>query len=370
LAAPRGRKEAGVKDRLPKKDLLPQSLREEPWSQDFFDLLRRFERERGLAAAVAQSRPPPRIGESSSRTEEYVRLGHDPYFAFPASNVSRIDATEQGDALIFVKFLGLLGPQGALPLATTEEAYRWSLARDDAFPRFLDILNHRFLQLFFRAWSDARPIAQHDRPDLDRFLTYIGAAVGIGSRPLQNRDSISDWRKLGLAGLLGAKAKSASRLRGAIRAMFAIETDIEQFVGAHLALDPSDCGRLGAAFATLGGDAMIGASYYSVQDKFRIRLYAADLEEYLLFLPEGANSETLVDLVYFYLGDELDWDVELAIPAPKAVAMQLGGAPAGLLGWTTWLAPDPEAEGYRCDAVFHAAEHVRRKRGASPANTT
>ena len=38
------------------------------------------------------------------------------------------------------------------------------LMRDDAFPRFLDILNHRFLQLFFRAWADARPVAQHDRP--------------------------------------------------------------------------------------------------------------------------------------------------------------------------------------------------------------
>ena len=88
---------------------------------------------------------------------------------FPASNLSKFERDADGRFQILVKFLGLLGPQGALPLATTEEAYSWNLMRDDAFPRFLDLLNHRFLQLFFRAWADARPIAQHDRPEADRF---------------------------------------------------------------------------------------------------------------------------------------------------------------------------------------------------------
>ena len=77
---------------------------------------------------------------------------------------SRPSTTRDGRLRILVKFLGLLGPQGALPLATTEESLTWWLMRDDAFPRFLDLINGRFLQLFFRAWSDARPIAQHDRP--------------------------------------------------------------------------------------------------------------------------------------------------------------------------------------------------------------
>ena len=67
-----------------------------------------------------------------------------------------------------------------MPLTTTDESLGWLLMRDDSFARFLDLFNNRFLQLFFRAWSDARPIAQHDRPNEDRFIGFIGSFIGIG----------------------------------------------------------------------------------------------------------------------------------------------------------------------------------------------
>ena len=182
---------------------LVDDIGKEPWRFDFYSVLRRIER------SFAER---PRIGDSASLREEYVALGQDPYMDFPASNLSRFERDETGRLRILVKFLGLLGPQGALPLATTEEAYSWSLMRDDAFPRFLDILNHRFLQLFFRAWSDARPIGQHDRPDADRFVTYVGAMIGIGSGPFQSLDAVPDAAKMAYAGLMAPASKSASRL--------------------------------------------------------------------------------------------------------------------------------------------------------------
>ena len=52
--------------------------------------------------------------------------------------------------------------------------------RDPSFARFTDIFSNRFLQLFFRAWADARPIAHHDRPADDRFADYVGSFAGIG----------------------------------------------------------------------------------------------------------------------------------------------------------------------------------------------
>jgi len=134
---------------------LIDDISKEPWRFDFYSVLRRIER------SYADR---PRIGDGAALRDEYVALGQDPYMDFPASNLSKFAREAEGRFQILVKFLGLLGPQGALPLATTEEAYSWNLMRDDAFPRFLDIVNHRFLQLFFRAWSDARPVGQHDRP--------------------------------------------------------------------------------------------------------------------------------------------------------------------------------------------------------------
>src|SRR5207244_11417908 len=84
----------------------------------------------------------------------HTSRAHRALRSFPTRRSSDLD----DKALqVFVRHLGLLGPQGALPLSTTEEAYHYALAHDDAFPRFLDLFNHRFIQLFFRAWADARP---------------------------------------------------------------------------------------------------------------------------------------------------------------------------------------------------------------------
>lgn len=336
-------------------------LEDEPWRFDFFDTLRRIERQ-GAARGDA-NRPTPRIGDAQTHRDEKVVLGQDPYFAFPASNLSHCSRLPDGRFKILVKFLGLLGPQGALPLSTTEEAYHWLLANDDAFPRFLDIINNRFLQLFFRAWADSRPVAQHDRPDEDRFISYVGSAIGIGSAPFRDRDSVPDSGKLGFAGLLGAKAKSASRLEGAIRGLFAVQVEIDPFVGSRLELSPDDCTRLGANLSGLGADTMLGNTFFTVQDKFRVRIFVGDLAQYRRFLPEGECCEPLVDLIYFFLGDELDWEAELAIPAAKAPPVRLGAT--GELGWTSWLSPDPEAEGHRFDARFHPADRIRRKRATS-----
>ncbi len=330
-----------------------RDLEAEPWRFDFYTVMRRLERSESGR---------PRIGDSASRRDEYVLLGEDPYLEFPASTLQKAERDAQGRTRLFVKFLGLLGPQGALPLATTEEAYAWWLARDDAFPRFLDLLNHRFLQLFYRAWADSRPIAQHDRPEADRFLAYLGSAMGIGSTPYRNLDSIKDEAKLGFAGLLGPQAKSASRLKNLISGMFGVDTEIEEFVGSRLVFEPGERTALGKKSCGLGLDLLLGDSVFSVEDKIRIRITVDNLAEYRRFLPSGDRCEPLADLVFLYIGDQLEWDVELGILAGAVEPVRLGGF--GQLGWTSWMAPNwsKTDQTVRRDARFHPAERVEHRR--------
>lgn len=325
----------------------------EPWRFDFFAAMRLLER------SYSQQ---PRIGDSASLREDYVTLGQDPYLEFPASNLTAVERLPQGRLRVLVRFLGLLGPQGALPLATTEEALHWSLMRDDAFPRFLDIFNNRFLQLFFRVWADARPIAQHDRPREDRFVTYIGSTIGLGSGIFHNLDSIPDSAKLAFAGLIGAQARGASRLRGLISGMFNVAVEIEEFVGSYLEFEASQRTRLGQRNSRLGADMLMGSSVFSIEDKFRVRIYVEDMEHYIAFLPSGDLSEPLADLIYFYIGDQLSWEVELAIPAGKVQPLRL--SKFGQLGWTSWMSPKwaELEEAYRRDARFHPAEILKQKR--------
>jgi type VI secretion system protein ImpH len=334
------------------------NLEAEPWRFDYFAVLRHLER---------THKEWPRISDSAARREEYVQLGQDPYLDFPASNLARVVQDDGQPLKVFVKFLGLLGPQGALALATTEEAYHFCLARDDAFARFLDIFNNRFIQLFFRAWADSRPIVQHDRPSADRFVAYIGSAIGLGSAPYLNLDSIPDAVKLGFAGVLGSQVKSASRLAGVVCGMFNVRAEVEEFVGTRLAIEPDERTRLGERCSKLGEDALLGKTVFSVQDKIRIRIFVRDLAQYSRFLPTGDLCEPLADLVFFYNGEQLDWDTELAIPSGAVAPVALGRS--GQLGWTSWMSPNwTSSDSYRRDARFHPAERMRYKRAS--ANST
>ena len=329
----------------PSQSASSQPLVDTPERHDLFALMRRLER----------MRPDlPRIGDSPSRRRDVVALGQDPFLAFPDANVHLASLDADGRARLMVRFLGFLGPQGALPLATTEETYHWTLAQDDAFPRFLDVLNNRFLQLFYRAWADARPIAQHDRPDDDRFYTYLGALVGIGTPQAPTPDTVPYMSKLGHAGLLAPRVRSAARLTSFLEGAFGIRTHIDQFVALRLPLDASEQTRLGAAQSTLGRDMVVGSTVLSFEDKFRVRIHADSLAEYEAYLPGGTRAAQLADAVFTYVGDEYDWDVELALRSDAVPAARLGQS--GRLGWTGWMAPGAGSpDDYRTDARFTPA---------------
>ena len=262
----------------------------------------------------------------------------------------------------------MFGPQGALPLTTTEESYRWLLERDDAFPRFADIFQRRFIALFFRAWADARPIAQNDRPGQDRFRAYIGSMIGVGTPPFRDANSLSDFAKMEYAGLLAPRVKSASRLRGLLSGLFGVRVEIDEFVGAWLTLEANERSRLGARHSRMGSDCVLGASVFNVADKFRVRVFVRDFAQYLRFLPGSDCAQEIGDAVFLYIGEEYDWDMELAIPAGEIRPVRLGEG--AKLGWTSWMAPNwsKTDETIRKDARFHVVSRLTREREATHEN--
>jgi type VI secretion system protein ImpH len=332
-----------------------EELQNDPWGTDFFAALRQLER-------TAASKP--RIGDSAVISEDVVNLGQDPYVEFPASNVTKFEDPAGQVPKLFSRFLGFFGPQGALPLNTTVDAYLWSNGRDPSFARFTDIFSNRFLQLFFRAWANAQPIAHHDRPADDRFADYVGSFAGIGVASLKGRDSLDDIAKLPFAGLVNAGVKSASRLRQLVRGIFHVDVDIEERVGSWLTFEPSDRLLLGAE-AMLGLGTYLGDRVYSINEKICILIKARDLRHYRQFLPTGELSDQLTDLVFFYIGHRFEFDVRLSVPARYAPATQLGQS--GELGWTAWIAPDNDAGDavYFDDAHFNALERRRAQRAAA-----
>lgn len=295
-----------------------------------FALLREFEQKAGDL---------PRIGKNTRMREALVRLGQDPFLAFPDMDLARADLSQR-PPMVRAQFLGFFGAFGALPLNWTEEIQRWHAAGDESFVAFTDIFATRFQELFYRAWSDAQPITQFDHPSDDRFQTYLKALTGIGSPAFQNRDSVSDTVKLRLVPLAIGRVKSPVRLRQMLAEHFGgkIRFDVEELVPEWLQFEPDSLSRMGLQSASLGRDTHLGSRVRSIGEKVVLHVHVPTLEAYDRFLPGGPDHAHLRDITFWYLGQSYDIEVSLWLPQPEVRPAVLGASTR--LGWMACVAPD------------------------------
>lgn len=312
---------------------LEHDLQTRPWAHDFFHTLRRLE---------CLHADKPRLGEAMRPADEAVRFGQEPALDFAPATLSAFIQEEGRPPRLEQRFFGLLGPNGPLPLHLTEYARERLLHSGDAtLARFLDIFHHRFLALFYRAWSQAQPTVSLDRPLEDRFAIYVGALAGVGSPKLQGRDAAGDRVKLFYAGWLSRQVRNRDGIEAVLAGFFRLPVRVEGFVGHWLHLPEAERSRLGAGTtaACLGTGALLGASVWDRQHKFRVHLGPLSLVQYEDFLPGGQALARLLSLVRQYLGFELEWDMGLILAGPQVPRLRLGGQ--GRLGWTTWLGGHP-----------------------------
>src|SRR5262249_37180338 len=137
-----------------------------PYRYDFYQTLRRIE-------CLYEDRP--RWGRALRPIDEPVRLGQEADLSFAPAPLASVDRRDGRVPRLQVRLFGLFGPNGPLPIHLTEYAReRLQHAGDSTLSRFLDVLHHRFLALFYRAWAQAQPTVNRDRPRDDRFTVYIG----------------------------------------------------------------------------------------------------------------------------------------------------------------------------------------------------
>jgi type VI secretion system protein ImpH len=303
------------------------ALSEAPYRHDFYDTLRRIE---------CFFDDKPRWGQALRPVDEPVRLGQEPELAFAPAPLASFTTGPGGPPRLQVRLFGLFGPNGPLPLHITEYAReRLRNASDPTLNRFFDLLQHRFIALFYRAWAQAQPHVNRDRPKDDRFSSYVGAFVGVAPAAFRDRDAAPDLAKLFHAGVLLRQARNAEGLEAIVEHFFKVPARVREFVGHWMELAANERTYLGREGATLGGAAVAGGTVWDRQHKFRLELGPLTLERYEAFLPGGDELDPLVAWVRTYLCFELAWDVRLLLRENEVPLMTLGRA--GRLGWTSWL---------------------------------
>lgn len=309
---------------------LLKALEEKPYEFGFFSALRHFE---------CHYKDRPRLGTSKRAGNDPIRISQEPELTFEAASLTKFEpATDNKPHRLLVRLLGLLGPNGPLPLHFTEYIKaRQRDYKDETFARFLDIFHHRMLSLFYRAWANNEPTVSYDRPEEDRFGEYVGSLAGFGMTSLHKRDAVDDQTKFYYCGRLSGQTRSAGGLQAILTDYFNVPASVEEFVGEWLALPQQHVCRLGmdSANGQLGKSLIAGSKVWSCQHKIRIHLGPLNAKAYQRFLPAGDRIGRLVPLVRNYIGDELAWDVQLILKREQVPSTRLDGT--FRLGWTTWL---------------------------------
>ena len=296
-----------------------------------------------------------RLDPESRPHEDPLRFRTKLSLDFPASEVSdlwfespkRLSPHGQPLTDIQVTFLGLVGPSGVLPRPYTETLIDRHIAlRDDAAHAFLDLFSHRITALFYEAWQKYRFHIEHERKGQADFQRQLLALVGLTEHTRRYVDDVdapeSDGERLPghmfsyFAGLLTQKPRNRLNLEALLGFSFGVPCAVKPFSGRWLHLPVAEQTRLGRRNAALGRSAVTGARVWDYQSCVRVVLAPLGLDDFLRFVPGKADYQRLISVIRFYLGAELDFEIELGLRAEDVPPGRLGadnGVALGRLGW-------------------------------------
>jgi type VI secretion system protein ImpH len=322
---------------------LGAELVEDANSFEFFQAVTLLQRLR------AKMRP---VGHFSSPEDEVVRFRVNQRLGFPASEIQKLEISDDSPAEMTVNFMGLTGPMGILPYTYSELILERARAKDFSLASFLDIFNHRAISLFYRAWQKSRFPVTYSSGARDLFTQYLLDLVGLGTTGLRDRQEIEDEALLHYVSLVAMQARSAGALEQILGDYFEVPVEIQQFTGAWYGLDRStQCAMQDeeSASTEVGSGAVVGDAVWDRQGRVRIRIGPLDMERYNDFLPQGSAYAALRAITRFFSNQCLDFELQLVLDRNQVppVELDFDSPQPARLGWVSWaktspLAADPD----------------------------
>ena len=306
----------------------------QPWQYSFYSLVR---------LVNAQYANLPLLGKAKKPKHENLRFGQYPALTFAPREIAHIKR-ENEHYKISVFGLGMLGPNGALPLHYTEIVKDGVENRkDNTLANFLDMFHHRYISLMYYAWAQSKPVVSLDRKKEDYFSSNLAKLIGIDARE-QEKSVLPLHARFSMIPHLIHEAKTPENLEASLNQFFSVPIKLEEFQMHWLKLEENDTTRLGfiRQSSYLEEGAVLGGEVPDCQSKFRLTIGPMSLQKYMRFTPNGEDFLVLVEIVRSFIGFELVWDIKLTADNREAHAVQLGENDR--LGWSTWLGDDPDKE--------------------------
>jgi type VI secretion system protein ImpH len=347
---------------------LAQLVRQ-PFRFEFFQAVRLI----ALAAGRMETTSPHlqselQVAAGRLPYEEHIRFRSHVGHAFPASAISSFvtsSAAAKTDGSVpemVVTFLGLAGTGGVLPEHYTQMLIDRVREKDFGLRDFWDLFNHRLISYFYRGWEkchfyvgyeQARRTGNEAR---DHFTRMLYSLVGLGTAGLQARHALPDEVLLYYAGHFSHRPRSAVALQQVVADCFHVRTEVQQFRGQWMILRRPDRTRLTAGLRSkgnnrLGVSAIAGGRVWGIENKFRLRLGPLNYAQFRKLMPGASMHVSLGQLVRFFVGPALDFDLQLVLAKREVPRCELKRNAGMQLGRNTWLFSAPPT-GDVADAVF------------------
>ncbi|OZG73906.1 hypothetical protein BTA51_08970 [Hahella sp. CCB-MM4] len=349
-----------------------------PWRYDFFQLVRLLEHYRD----GEPSKQAP-VGSYYPPSQEPLRFSMNPSMSFEARPVEKVTRgaenalahRQQWD--VQVNFWGLVGSRGVLPFHYRELILQRMRHKDSAMKHFFDMLDHRTLTLYYRAWKKYRiPLVFEANQRLDpkynrdRHAELLKGLLGIASKK-QARFYEFNGAELNTSGLMSRRVCSPAALEKAIAHHFGLKVKILPFRG-QWQLMPEDVRtrvgdfRLGARNHILGQQAILGERTWAIQNRFTVQFEDIDYDSFLNLLSGTQMLGSMYSLIRTMSGVALDFDLALQVKQRKLPTSRLAfKATPPLLGWNTRLHGDDPDDRYIDVAVSRHAMQRTLESGGS-----
>ena len=353
----------------------PQARRDQPSAKaleristeghrfDFFQIVWLLQRFMDDKSPVGREGP---IAKEPLRFRPHLSMG------FPATDVRRVTPIQDEDGNIDrfkldATFLGLYGVTTPLPLnyairvlrtvqqqnrsagseagperaadANESDAYFQSSPLRD----LLDLVHHRLLSFFFRAWLKYRHYAAYCLPEADPISEHLSWMIGCPPHFDDAALGVPRLQLIRYAGMLTQHPRSASSLEGMLKDFWpGLPFQTRQAVGRWVALPQANMHRMGKANASMGIDINVGEQVFDLSGAFDIILGPVDWVTYQAFLPDAGEFKRIRALTRLFCVDRLGFSVEIQLLPDQVPEMTLGGtSPGSRLGYTSWVRTGP-----------------------------
>lgn len=308
----------------------------------FFELLRRIE---------GDGRRFARAGGDPARLGQRARLG------FATGDIAGLHPAPDAAPRIDVDALGLFGPEGALPLhltrrILTRQAERWfgaeggGAAADTAFLDFCNLLQHRHLAFYWRAWADNRPEVEVEQGGgRSGALIDMLACIGLPGLREEN-DATADpdlARRMGTT--LARPIPTPDSLQAFVADLLGVPAAVIEFRGHWRDIPAALQTRPGRAHARLGAGALVGARIFQRQHRAELRLGPMTLPGFLALIDDPRALAALRRAILFVAGQDVTFDLRLVVRRDQIPAPRLGSC---RLNRTAWLGTPPSRDAGDC----------------------